>query len=154
MLTSDTIKRSVLEASESSSLTISRLLWLYIHRFSQYKGLAYIPNRLAHARTIYVHTYKYIFIYICVSHRSTEMKHSAFTGTHLPIALIETCTAHTVWSYSSCPADQVWFILVKYIYVYTQYGSLQQMVLNIQRVQKLAPDPLVSTSAGTWIYSP
>lgn len=30
------LERSVLEAAESSSLTIARLLWLYIHRFSQY----------------------------------------------------------------------------------------------------------------------
>lgn len=29
-------KRSLLEAAESSSLTIARLLWLYIYRFSQY----------------------------------------------------------------------------------------------------------------------
>lgn len=59
--------RSVLEAAKSNSLTIARLLWLYIHRFGQCYGLAYIPNRLAYACTMSEHTYK--IIYLCVPHR-------------------------------------------------------------------------------------
>lgn len=55
------LEAAVLEAAESSSLTIARLLWLYVHRFGQCYGLAYIPNRFAYACTMYEHTSKIIY---------------------------------------------------------------------------------------------
>lgn len=65
--TFNSLEAAVLEAAESSSLTVARLLWLYIRRFGQCYGLAYIPNRFAYACTMYEHMYK--ILYLCVSHR-------------------------------------------------------------------------------------
>lgn len=61
-------------------------MWLYSHRFGWCYGLAYIPNRFAHACTMYEHTYKRI--YLCVSHREW----SVLMDTHPPTALIPTWT--------------------------------------------------------------
>lgn len=54
----NSLEAAVLEADEFSRLTIARLLGLYIRRFGQCYGLAYIPNRFTYACTMYEYTYK------------------------------------------------------------------------------------------------
>lgn len=140
------LEAAVLEAAKSSSRTIARLLWLYIHSFGQCYGLAYIPNRFAYACTMYEHMYK--IIYLCVSHRE---------GTQCLNWHPSTCSTHTNmnpdWSYSSSPADQDWCILVKYVCTYMIMGHSNSWpwVFSLSRSWPKSPCPF---GYIMWIYEP
>lgn len=102
------LEAAVLKAAETNSLTIARLLWLYMHRFGQCYGLAYAPNTFAYACTMYEHTSK--IIYLCVSHREGTQCLDWHPFTHSTPT-----NMNTDWFYSSVPADWDWSVLVRYV---------------------------------------